>query len=207
MRLVKLLVAVLLLAVALPVSAQQVMIAVPPRLTYNGGPCALVTGGGLGPIGGELCWRTDTQQLFWWNLTQWQPIISGVNATLTSPTVIGGIAVSGGLTLTGGASVTGGFVLIGALRSALVFTDSTGTLTTSAPGVVTAPAFSALSTAPGAIQLPGDLTLPVDTGPAFSPGFNAVTLRARSAGPGKCAITAISGVGTVETQLGASFPC
>jgi hypothetical protein len=205
-RIPTLLAAVFLLAVVAPVEAQNFMRAVPPSLVYNDTACALVTGGGVGPLAGGLCWRTDNSTLSWWDGTAWNPMIKGTGSALVSPVVTGGVTVSGGATVTGGLTVDS-ITLTGLVATSLVFTNTLGALTTTVPGVVSAPPFRTLATVAGTFQLDGDLTLPVETGGIVSPGFNAVTLRIRRAGPGSCRLTVIGGASVVETQLAAAFPC
>lgn len=195
-----------LLTLAAPVEAQNFMRAVPPSLVYNDGACATVTGGGVGPLAGGFCWRTDNQQLYWWNLTAWQSLVFGASPTLTSPTVTSGLTVSGGAVITGGLTLDS-LALTGLAANALVLTNALGVFTTTTSGTVTAPPFQSLTMVAGSFQLPGDLTLPVERGGIVSPGFGAVTIRVRSVGPGKCGLTTIGGANLTETQLGAAFPC
>lgn len=60
-----------------------------------------------------------------------------------------------------------------------------------------------LSTAPGVIQFPGDLSIACTRGPVIGPGGPALTLRGRPSQrfPGSMMLTVIAGGGTTETTL------
>lgn len=196
-----LLTGLLVLAFAGPVEAQNFMRAVPPSLVYNDGACALVTGGGVGPLAGGLCWRTDNNTLSWWNGTAWNPMITGTSAALVSPVVTGGVTVSGGATVTGGLTVDS-LTLTGLTASSLVFTNTLGALTTTVVGIVSAPPFQTLATVAGTFQLAGDVTIGKTLSSAVGPGFGALTLRVRpGSNPGTCKLVAAAGTSTGEVTI------
>lgn len=200
-RVLRFITVLLLLAVVTPAYAQNNMRFVPPSLVYNDGACALVTGGGVGPLRGGFCYRTDNATLYWWDGTSWVSMVFGASPTLTSPTVTSGLTVAGGATITGGLTLDT-LTLTSLAKSSLVFTNTLGVMTTTVGGTVSAPPFRTVSTAAGAFQLDGDITLAKTLTAGVGPGYGMLTLRVRpGTNPGSCKLVAAAGTSTGEVVV------